>query len=222
MKICALIPSYNESKTIGLLVRSVKAKGLDVVVVDDGSVDRTAEIARDSGAKVLRRKQNKGKGTSLKEAFRYALDKDYDAVVTMDADGQHSPSDISNFIDVAKKADVAIIVGNRMSSSKNMPPVRWLTNKFMSFVISKICRQSIPDSQCGFRLFKKEALKALDLTSANYEIESEALIEACRKNLKIKFIPIQAIYAQQISRINPIIDTIRFFRYIVSISVKKK
>jgi len=222
MKICALIPSFNESGTIGLLVRNVKLVGLDVVVVDDGSVDRTAEIARDSGAKVLRHKQNKGKGASLKEAFCYALEKGYDAVITMDADGQHSPGDISKFIDAAERADVDIIVGNRMSSSKNMPPVRWLTNKFMSFVISKICRQGIPDSQCGFRLFKKEALKALDLTSANYEIESEALIEACRKNLKIKFIPIQTIYAQQISRINPIVDTIRFFRYILNLSVKKK
>ncbi len=222
MKICALIPSYNESRTIGLLVKSVKAKGLDVVVVDDGSLDRTAEIARGSGAQVLRHEQNEGKGASLKNGFRYAIDKDYDAVITVDADGQHSPYDIPKFTDAAEKTDADIIVGNRMSSSKNMPPVRWLTNKFMSFVISRICRQSIPDSQCGFRLFKKEAFKALDLTSANYEVESEALIEAYRKNLKIKFIPIQTIYAKQISRINPIVDTIRFFRYIASISLKKK
>ena len=201
MKICALIPSYNESKTIGLLVKSVKLIGLDAVVVDDGSIDRTAEIARDSGAVVLRREQNKGKGTSLKEGFCYALDKDYDAAITMDADGQHSPDDIPKFIAAAERADADMIVGNRMSSAKNMPPIRWLTNKLMSFVISKICRQSIPDSQCGFRLFKKEALKTLDLTSANYEIESEALIEACRKNLKIKFIPIQTIYTRQISRV---------------------
>jgi len=217
MKICVLIPSYNESKTIGSLVERVRAKDLDVVVVDDGSIDRTAEIAEESGAYLLRHRKNLGKGASLKDGFRYILNKDYDAVIIMDADEQHSPDDIPKFIDRAGDPDADMIVGNRMSSSRGMPLIRWLTNNFMSFLISLICRRNIPDSQCGFRLIKRKVLKKLNPISSNYEIESEAIIEAHHKGFKIKFIPIQTIYAKQTSRINPIVDTIRFFSFIFKI-----
>ncbi len=217
MKICALIPSYNESRTIGPLVERVKAKGLDVVVVDDGSIDRTAEIAEQAGAYVLKHRRNLGKGASLKEGFRYILNKDYNAVITMDADGQHSPEDIPKFISKACEPDADMIVGNRMSASRGMPSIRWLTNNFMSSLISLICRRKIPDTQCGFRLIKRKVLKELNPTSANYEIESEAIIEAHYKGFKIKSIPIQTIYAKQTSQINPFVDTIRFFRLILKI-----
>lgn len=222
MKICVLIPSYNESKTIGSLVSKVRSQGLDVLVIDDGSNDQTAEIAKDSGAEVLRHQQNMGKGASLKEGFAYVLKRDYEAVIIMDGDGQHSPDDLPKFIQAQNKLDADIISGDRMSVSKGMPTVRWITNKVMSYLISKICQQQIPDSQCGFRLIKRAVLKDLDLTSANYEIESEMLIAAHRKGFKIKSIPIQTIYAKEASRINPVIDTIRFFRYLIRISSKNR
>lgn len=217
LRVCVLIPSYNESKTISLLVKALKSKGLDIVVVDDGSVDQTQEIAKQSGAYVLRNEKNRGKGASLKEGFRYVLGKDYDAVITMDGDGQHSPEDIPGFLNAASDPGVDMVVGNRMSSMENMPPLRWLTNRFMSWLISLICREDIPDSQCGFRLIKRDVLKELKPISANYEIESETLIEAHHKGFKIKFIPIQTIYARQVSQINPVVDTIRFLRYILRI-----
>lgn len=218
MKICVLIPSYNESKTISSLVKRIKSRGLDVLVVDDGSTDNTSEIAQHSGAGVLRYQKNKGKGASLKEGFRYILKKDYDAVITMDGDGQHSPEDIPKFIDTAVNPDTDMVVGNRMSVSRGMPFTRRLTNNLMSWFISKICRQKIADSQCGFRLIKRRAFKHLKLVSDNYEIESEMLIETSRQGLGIKFIPIQTIYyAKQTSRINPVIDTIRFFRFIFKV-----
>lgn len=217
LRVCVLIPSYNESKTIGSLVKAVKAKGLDVVVVDDGSIDQTQEIARQSGAYVLRNEKNRGKGASLREGFRYVLNKGFDAVITMDGDGQHSLEDISSFLNAASEPSVEMIVGNRMSSKQNMPRLRWLTNSFMSWLISLICRQDIPDSQCGFRLIKRKVIKELNPISANYEIESEILIEAQHKGFRIKFIPVQTIYAKQASQINPVVDTIRFFRYILKI-----
>ncbi len=217
MKICVLIPTYNEAKTIDFLVEKIKAKGLDAIVVDDGSIDATAEIAESSGASVLRQKQNRGKGASLKKGFRYILDNDYDAVITMDGDGQHSHEDIPNFIDASLNGDIDMVVGNRMSFSKGMPLARWITNNLMSCLISLICWRNIPDSQCGFRLIKRRALKELNPISSNYEIESETIIEAHHKGIKIKSIPIQTIYAKQASQINPIIDTIRFFRFILKI-----
>jgi len=217
MKICVLIPSYNESRTIGSLVERVKAKGLNVVVVDDGSADPTAEVAKQSGAYVLRHEQNKGKGASLKEGFRYILKEDYEAVITMDGDNQHSPEDIPKFIKEAANSNLDMIVGNRMSSSKDMPLIRWITNHLMSSLISIICWRNIPDSQCGLRLIKKNVLEKLNPISSNYEIESETIIEAHHKGFKIKSIPIQTIYAKQTSQINPVIDTIRFFRFILKI-----
>ncbi|MCQ9207901.1 MAG: glycosyltransferase family 2 protein, partial [Omnitrophica bacterium] len=188
MKICVLIPSYNESKTIGPLVEKVKAKGLDVLVVDDGSIDQTYDIAQQSGAHVLRHQHNKGKGASLKTGFRYILENDYDAAIIMDGDGQHSPEDLSKFTEEASNPEVDIVVGNRMIDCKNMPRIRWLTNKFMSSIISLICQKGMADSQCGFRLIKRKALAALHPTSSNYEIESETIIEASHKGFKIKFV----------------------------------
>ncbi len=217
MRICVLIPSYNEAETIGFLVQKIRARGLDVMVVDDGSADPTAEVAKEWGAYVLRHEQNKGKGASLKEGFRYILKKDYDAVITMDGDNQHSPEDIPKFIKEAANPDADMIVGNRMSSSKDMPLIRWITNYSMSFLISIICRRNIPDSQCGFRLIKRNVLEKLNPISSNYEIESETIIEAHHKGFKIKSIPIQTIYAKQTSQINSVIDTIRFFRFILKI-----
>jgi glycosyltransferase involved in cell wall biosynthesis len=217
VRICVLIPSYNESKTIGPLVEKIRAKGLDTVVIDDGSLDCTAENAKKSGAFILKHIQNKGKGASLKGGFCYALSKDYDAVVTMDGDGQHSPEDINRFIDTANNMNVDMVVGNRMLSPKDMPLGRWITNNLMSFLISIICWHYIPDSQCGFRLIKRRAIEKLDPISSNYEIESETIIEAYHKGLKIKFIPIQTIYAKQASQISPVVDTIRFFKFILKI-----
>jgi len=221
LRICVVIPSYNESDTIGSLVKGVLGKNLDVLVIDDGSTDQTRAIAKGAGAEVLTNKQNEGKGASLNKGFRYAIDKNYDAVITMDGDGQHSPEDLPKFAEALKHSSADIIAGNRMSSSQGMPIIRWLTNKFMSYIISKVCKQYIPDSQCGFRLIKKNVLKKLNLVSANYEIESETLIDAYRKGFKIESIPVQTIYAEQVSRINPLIDTIRFFRYITKVSSKE-
>lgn len=217
MNICVLIPSYNESKTIGSLVYNIKKKNLDVVVVDDGSVDASDEIAKTNGAYLIKHKQNEGKGASLKAGFQYILTKDYDAVITMDGDDQHSHEDIPKFIQAAKNENYSMVVGNRMGVCKNMPSIRWLTNNFMSMIISLICRKNIPDSQCGFRLIKRKALSKLNPISSNYEIESESIIEASHKGFKIKFIPIQTIYAKQVSQINPVVDTIRFFRFILKI-----
>jgi glycosyltransferase involved in cell wall biosynthesis len=214
MKTCVIIPTYNESRTIADLINRVTRQNMDVVVIDDGSCDNTCKIARESGAIVLRNETNKGKGASLVEGFNYILNKDYDAVVTMDGDGQHSPEDIPYFIRLAKYSGSEIFVGNRMSETKNMPLIRVFTNKLMSLIISKISGQDIPDTQCGFRLIKKDALKRLKLTTCKYEIESEMLIRSCRLGYKVESVPIKTIYGKEKSQINPLVDTLRFLRFI--------
>lgn len=212
--VCVLIPSYNEAKTIGHLVRELKNKELDVIVVDDGSKDETGRIAREEGAVVLTHNENMGKGQALREGFKFVLNNTYDAVLTMDGDGQHSPEAIPHFLEHLTRTKSQLIVGNRMLEAKGMPLVRWLTNKFMSFTISSICGQKIPDSQCGYRLLRREVLEKIKLSTSKYEIESEILIEASQFKFMIDSIPIKTIYKGEASQIDPIIDTLRFIRFI--------
>lgn len=215
MKTCVIIPTYNEAKTIGDLIRQICAQDLSVVVIDDGSKDNTSKIAQEQGAVVLRNQNNEGKGASLIKGFHYALNHDFDALICMDGDGQHLATDISYFMRLAKYSDSAIFIGNRMYRTKSMPWIRLWTNKFMSWLISKIAKQKIPDTQCGFRLIKKEVLKKLKLLTSKYETESEVLIKASRLGFKIESVPIKTVYGEGESQINPFIDTLRFIRFIV-------
>ena len=214
MKVYVVIPTYNEAKAIAGILKRVKAQRVEAaVVIDDGSSDNTAQIAKDSGAIVLANKQNAGKGASLLKGFDYLLTHGFDAVITMDGDGQHLPEDIPLFLNY--KLPSAIIVGNRMSQTKNMPAIRIITNKFMSWMISGICKQKIPDTQCGFRLIRREVLEKIHLESYKYEIESELLIKAARSGFKINSVDIGTVYAGEKSQINPFVDSLRFIRYMI-------
>ncbi|MGE5280555.1 MAG: glycosyltransferase family 2 protein [Deltaproteobacteria bacterium] len=214
MKVICVIPSYNEEKTIAWLVREAKELGHDVLVVDDGSRDRTAALARSAGAEVLENERNMGKGASLRNAFRHIRDREADIVVVMDGDGQHLPRDIARLIEGIVKDGADIVVGNRMGRAKGMPFVRWATNTFMSGLLSLLCRRMIPDTQCGFRALRMEALKNLMLKTENFEIESEMLLEGSRRGLRIRSAPVTTVYEGQHSSIHPWRDTLRFFRFL--------
>jgi len=215
MKTCVIIPSYNEEKEIFKLVSAIIKQGLVVLVIDDGSQDNTSKFAQQAGALVIKNKTNEGKGASLAKGFKYALENNFDAVITMDGDGQHSPNDVPLFLKVASYSSSVILVGNRMQKTKNMPIMRLLTNKFMSWLISLVAKQKIADTQCGFRLIKKEALIKIDFSTTKYETESEILIKSSRLGFKIESVPITTIYRGEKSQINPFIDTLRFLKYII-------
>jgi len=214
MRTCVIIPTYNEAKTIADLIRKIRGQDLEAVVVDDGSNDDTEKIAKENGATVIKNQRNQGKGASLIRGFNYALSNEFEAVITMDGDGQHETADIPYFIRLAQYSNSGILIGNRMSTSKSMPFIRHLTNRFMSWLISKITRQKIPDTQCGFRLIKKDVLEKLDLLTRRYEIESEILIKAACLGYRIESVPIKTIYMGGNSQINPFIDTLRFIKFI--------
>ncbi len=209
-KICALMPSFNEALTIGEVVRGLRDRGLPVYVIDDGSEDETASIAREAGATVISHEVNKGKGASLRTGFSHILKEDHDAVLVMDGDGQHRPDDINIFVEKMRQSGAYIIIGNRMADTRRMPLLRFLTNRITSYLISKAGGQYIPDSQCGFRLIKREVLENITIESSNYETESEILIKASKKGFKIASVPIVTIYKGEASQIRPIIDTWRF------------
>ena len=219
-KICVLIPSYNEAKTIGRVIKEVRAQGLSVYVVDDGSSDNTAAIAESEGAVVLKNKKNMGKGASLREGFKHILKKDFDEVLVMDGDNQHEAASIPAFIKEMDRSGADIVIGNRMLNTGSMPYIRKKTNHFMSYVISKISGQDIPDTQCGYRLIKRKVLDAITLESSKFEIESELIIKASRKGFKISSVPISAVYEDERSKINPILDTLRFMAFIIRMGLK--
>lgn len=216
MKTCVIIPTYNEAKAIAMLVREIRKQNLDVLVVDDGSSDNTSGLAQESGAAVLRNEINQGKGASLAKGFQYGILNGFDAIITIDGDGQHLPEDIPYFIRLARYSDSGIFIGNRMQKTKSMPMARLVTNRLMSWLISRVAKQRIPDTQCGFRLIKKEVLHKMHLSTSRYETESEILIKASRLGFKIESVPIKTVYGIEKSSINPFIDTLRFIRYIAA------
>lgn len=221
MRTCVIIPTYNESKAIGEIVRKIRALDLRTIIIDDGSVDDTVKIAEANGAQVLRNPVNQGKGSSLVKGYNYALAEGFDTVISVDGDGQHSCEDIPVFLKKAESSNFAIIVGNRMDITKQMPFLRIMVNRFMSGLISMITGQHIPDSQCGFRLVKKDLLEKVNLSTSKYETESEILIQASQLGFKIGYVPIKTIYSGQKSQINPFIDTLRFLRFIIIHAFRK-
>ncbi len=212
---CVLIPVFNEESTIGRVIDLLKGRGLDILVVDDGSHDKSHQICVLKGVEVLRNEDNKGKGYSILKGLEYLQDKEYEAIILIDGDGQHNPSEIDKFLELfeAKKPD--LIIGNRMGNPKDMPFIRRITNRFMSFLISLLCRQEIKDSQCGYRLISKNFLKKGDLRSRYFEIESEMILEACRLKMNIMQLPVESIYKRETSNIHPLRDTLRFIRFLV-------
>ena len=212
-KIAAVIPAYNEEKHIGDVVRRTRQVLDDVLVVDDGSADKTAERAREAGGKVVVHEQNRGKGETIKTGLHHFLERQFDFVITLDADGQHRPEEIDRFITAALSADEPkLILGTRMNDLSSMPLVRRAVNRWMSRQISAVCGQEIPDTQCGFRMLHRQLIPELFGGAARFDYETEMLIIASRKGFKIASVPISTVYSDEVSSIHPVRDTIRFFK----------
>jgi len=194
MRICVIIPAYNEAENIGSVVSGARRFIEDVVVVDDGSTDDTAAKAKGAGAILLEHKVNQGKGVALKTGFDYALEKDYDAVITLDADGQHDSGEIPQFIEAAREADV--VVGTRAGNRAGMPLIRRATNTISSWILSGLSGERLTDTQSGYRLIKTRVLKMAKTKTAGFEAESEILLEAIGRGFRVVEIPIRTIYGR--------------------------
>ncbi len=218
MTTLVVIPCKDLESEVGEVVRGVLGLnlGLDVVVINDGSTDGTSAAAEAAGAHVLEHEVNLGKGAALKTGFEYAIAKGYDAVVTMDGDGQHDPSAIPDFLNALDKCDADIIVGTRMHAVGEMPKLRIWTNRTTSRIVSLITRQNIPDSQSGYRLIKVRVLRDIvkSFVTTRYDTESELLIRAARRGYTTAAVAITSIYTGAVSHINPIVDTLRFVRLV--------
>ncbi len=192
--IFAVIPAYNEEKNILDIVRKTKKYISNVVVVDDGSRDRTKENAGKAGAVVLNHMINLGKGAALKTGCDYAAKKNADYIVVLDADAQHDPDDIPRFLEKLSKCD---IVFSYRKSSRTMPLVLHFGNWFISNFVNILYRVKLNDTQCGFRAFSKDAYKKIRWNASDYSMESEMISRAGRQRLKYVQIPIQTIYSDK-------------------------
>lgn len=207
------MPLYNEAASIGRLLDELGKQPHRTLVVDDGSRDGGADIARAKAAAVLSHGENRGKGAALRKGFEHLLRQTgWDVVVLMDSDGQHDTAEIEKFLRAHKEGDADVVIGNRMAERRNMPWVRWVTNRVTSHWVSALAGQEIQDSQCGFRSLSRRVLEDLSLTCERFDLESEMLIQAGAKGYKIQSVPIRTIYEYHPSRIRPVVDSWRFFR----------
>ncbi|MBU1694138.1 MAG: glycosyltransferase family 2 protein [Verrucomicrobia bacterium] len=213
-KVAVVIPAYREEKRIGEVARVVRAEGWDLIVVDDGSDDRTAEVAGQGGAMVIRHERNLGKGIALNDGFVYAREHGVEVVVTLDADGQHRPEEIRRFVEAYVRTGIPVLIGNRMADTRGMPRIRRWTNRFMSWWLSRLMGQYVPDTQCGFRLYRSDVIPYIEASSERFAAESEILLHVARRGIRIGAVPISTVYGDERSKVNPLADTIRFFRMI--------
>jgi glycosyltransferase involved in cell wall biosynthesis len=210
--ILALIPAWNEGKRIGPIVAATRVH-LPVLVVDDGSDDDTTAEAERGGATVVRHRQNQGKGAALMTGFGWALVHGYQAVLTLDADGQHDPADIPAFLAAHESAAGDLIIGRR--DFRQMPFPRSWANPFGSWLLSQVLGVCIHDNQSGYRLYSRRLLEEIELTASGFEMEVEVIVRAMDKGMRVAWVEIRTIYGiGKVSHFHPIKDSIRFLQMV--------
>ncbi|RLE65491.1 MAG: hypothetical protein DRJ38_03690 [Thermoprotei archaeon] len=213
-----VIPALNEEKTICWVVHQATKQGDVVIVVDDGSTDLTAEMAKECGAIVLKHKTNLGKGAALRTGFVESLKRGAKIVVTLDADGQHDPREIEKLVTPILKGEADVVIGSRFkekSSNNDMPLYRKIGNKILNLFTTPT-RRDITDTQSGFRAYNRKALKTIGITTDGIGVDSQILMQVNGKNLRIKEVPIKCHYnSLDTSTYNPIQHTLSVITSII-------
>ena len=220
MKIVTIIPAYNEERNIKDVIKGA-LKYSDVIVVDDGSVDNTSNIAKQSGAYLIKHKKNRGKGAAIKTGFKKALDNKYDIFILIDGDGQHNPDFIPALISKMGNADVVIGSRFKKDDPDNMPLQRKLSNKLTTKLVKFLTGYHITDSQSGFRSFSRDAARVfVDIPYDDYVYESEMFYQASKQKMVIKEEKISCSYKDEESYIKWI-NILRYIRFIFKSLLRK-
>lgn len=216
--LCILIPVYNCYDALETILSHVLSHEIPVCVIDDGST-LIPEWIQSQKVTLITHERNRGKGAALKTGFAWALQKGFDAVITMDGDAQHAPDDLIHFINAAFEYDV--VVGKRDFTDPRMPAHRKFSNTVTSKMLTRLLHTPILDAQCGYRCIHTKVLSGLTLETDKYDMENELLIKAARKGFSIGFVPIQTIYNNSTSHIHGFRDTWRFLRAILKYGFNK-
>lgn len=207
-KTLILIPAYNAGSHLPGLLKEIRSvTEMAVLVIDDGSRDNTSEAARANGAEVIRFDENRGKGAALDAGMDLAIQKGYEYVVTLDADGQHSPADLPRFFEF----DADIVLGARDFTPGVMPFFRILSNSITSRILSWVTHRDIRDSQCGYRKIRLAFIQSFKARFTRYQYETELLLHvAGRRRGAVINVPIRTIYGDERSHIRHFRDTFQF------------
>ena len=208
MNIFIVIPAYNEEKHIKRVLGEVVKSGLRVIVVDDGSVDETADILtpftiHHSPFTRLNHRVNLGKGAAMKTGAEAAFEMGADAIIFMDSDGQHKASDLPKFVKALKNGKFDVVFGSR-NLSVGVPFVRLLGNKFAARLISLLFGIYVPDLICGYRALTKKAYKRIIWESTGYAVETEMVIKTGKYGLKYCEVPIETVYLDSVKGVTVI------------------
>lgn len=211
--ILILVPAYNESERLQPVVEAALQYG-PVLVIDDGSTDDTVQVARAAGAEVLLQSPNQGKGAALRAGFRRALEQEVDAVITLDADGQHDTDEIPLFLDAFAERQGDLIIGARDFSQ--MPFARRLANTSGTWLFSWALGQRVQDNQSGYRLVSRRLMEYVLLSKEEgFEFEVEMIVDCVRGGFKMDWVGIRTIYAGETSHIQPWKHTIKFLKLVI-------
>jgi glycosyltransferase involved in cell wall biosynthesis len=211
-RVLVLIPAYNEAGHVAKVITGARDH-LPVLVVDDGSKDDTVAEAESAGAEVVRQIPNQGKGMALRKGFQWALDQGYDAVITLDADGQHDTAEIPLFLEAYAARQSDLIIGAR--TFRQMPFPRNLSNTLGRWIFSWAVGQPIVDNQSGYRLISRRLMETmLASQESGFEFEVEMITDCLRQGYKLDWVPIRTIYADETSHIRPSHHIIHFFRVV--------
>lgn len=207
--ICVLIPAYNAAGTIGSVLEKVQSLELDTMVVNDGSTDDTASVVQRHGVRFIEHPSNLGKGAALRTGFRSILQRGYELVITLDADGQHDPIEIPFLLDVFRSVKPDLLIASRAGEFHRMTFLRRFWNRLGVKAVSRLCHSDITDSQSGFRLIRTSVLRDISLTTTGFELELELLIKACKKGFGVLSIPIHVprVDGTSSSHFRPVTDT---------------
>jgi glycosyltransferase involved in cell wall biosynthesis len=209
-RVAVAIPAFDAGASVGAVVRRAAAMGADVVVVDDGSRDATGDAARACGVPVLTHSVNLGKGRALKTAFDYLFARGYEAVVTIDADGQHPPEEIPKLL-APWREGADLVLGTRAHLYAAMGRVRRASNGTSSWLISHVAGATLPDCQTGFRLYRRSLIETIGFPEPRFEAESAVLVRAVRQGFRVVGVPVRLDRAdgRATSHYRPIVDSLR-------------
>ncbi|MBA2482230.1 MAG: glycosyltransferase family 2 protein [Planctomycetes bacterium] len=208
----AVVPAHNEAPRIAPVIAGLIEQGLPVLVIDDGSVDGTAGVAREAGAHVLR-KANGGKGSAILAGCAWAIERGYAKVLLLDGDGQHDPRESAALVRASRRA--GLVIGKRVRGIHRQPRHRWASNRLSSLLVTLAAGKRVDDSQSGYRVCDPRMLLALPLRGRRYDLESEMCILAARAGVRVAEVPVTVIYNDKISGMHPLFDSLRFVRALV-------
>lgn len=215
--LCILICACNEEAHITEVVRSALAQNpACVIVVDDGSTDRTAELAETAGAHVLSNAENQGKGAALQRGFEWVYGKDFDAVIVLDGDGQHNPVEIPRFLDTYERTGIPVLIGNRMADTSRMSSGSRTTVRLLAWLLNRLTRIYVPDPPCGYRFYRTDILPFIMSTECRFACEFDILIHAALRRIRVGSVRISTIpRKRRFRRCYPIRDIIHLTRTIL-------